>query len=104
MFVSISDEKPLHMRRCIFLSSCRRIKVSISDEKPLHMRRPVLTSTMPGGAPFQSQMRSRSTCDTNATTAGGNKQVVSISDEKPLHMRLGDTVPLPEKACGFNLR
>src|SRR5258708_33143536 len=60
--VSISDEKPLHMRLCK-----RRVDndagfVSISDEKPLHMRRvPWLLAWLGGGA--------------------------SSSDEEPLHMR-----------------
>src|SRR6266700_2584488 len=99
--VSISDEKPLHMRLCGFLSSFRRIKVSISDEKPLHMRRPVLTSTMPGGAPFQSQMRSRSTCDGKTSGLCKCNEPVSISDEKPLHMRPAFLHVISRHMCGF---
>ncbi len=38
MEVSISDEKPLHMRLYSFLERFKSLFVSISDEKPLHMR------------------------------------------------------------------
>src|SRR6266571_1908497 len=38
-FVSISDEKPLHMRLDIHNVVACAVGVSISDEKPLHMRR-----------------------------------------------------------------
>src|SRR6266699_418300 len=37
--VSISDEKPLHMRRHSTSNPTTARLVSISDEKPLHMRR-----------------------------------------------------------------
>src|SRR6266849_2919401 len=37
---------------------------------------------------FQSQMRSRSTCDENAPAATLKDVIGSISDEKPLHIRL----------------
>ncbi len=62
--VSISDEKPLHMRRWSPYASpgCTNI-VSISDEKPLHMRH---VGILPD----------------SSYNVG-----VSISDEKPLHMR-----------------
>src|SRR6266487_6351738 len=61
--------------------------VSISDEKPLHMRRPGRVAKMDTMELFQSQTRSRSTCDgvSNDTPLYGYN--VSISDEKPLHMR-----------------
>src|SRR6266567_306777 len=36
---------------------------------------------------FQSQTRSRSTCDTEVRDRSEGKWPVSISDEKPLHMR-----------------
>src|SRR6266699_2506881 len=61
--VSISDEKPLHMRPCLFCARIHRGDVSISDEKPLHMR------------------------PQDRVIAALKMQVVSISDEKPPHMR-----------------
>src|SRR6266567_2900960 len=61
-FVSISDEKPLHMRQPDGHGGFDVHFVSISDEKPLHMRRQL---------------------NMDVATA----QAVSISDEKPLHMR-----------------
>src|SRR6266487_1355937 len=86
--VSISDEKPLHMRPQL---DCIRVvisRVSNSDEKPLHMphrstrplRRKVASFNLRReAAPHATQS---SVCP---LLAG---QVVSISDEKPLHMRL----------------
>src|SRR6266700_3464841 len=62
--VSISDEKPLHMRLGQFVPESRGAwGVSISDEKPLHMRRAGCYRTPQLSPPFQSQTRSRSTCD-----------------------------------------
>ncbi len=111
-FVSISDEKPLHMRHRKFDRLLDALEVSISDEKPLHMRQyctalnglqrswfqsqtrsrstcdlaatlvPAVDST-----PFQSQTRSRSTCDHDWRELLDALPRVSISDEKPLHMR-----------------
>ncbi len=90
--VSISDEKPLHMRlpssfllEC--LVSCFNLRreaaphatqhllglrwsfsvVSISDEKPLHMRLLIERSYTMQLTEFQSQTRSRSTCDVKST-------------------------------------
>src|SRR6266487_726680 len=85
--VSISDEKPLHMRLYDNKSPEPNSLVSISDEKPLHMRPfrgQVSYRTHPS---FQSQTRSRSTCDTEVRDRSEGKWPVSISDEKPLHMR-----------------
>src|SRR6266567_3508788 len=87
-FVSISDEKPLHMRQPDGHGGFDVHFVSISDEKPLHMRQVCgrssthwLTSfnlrreaaphatrggiwlASPLSSMFQSQTRSRSTCD-----------------------------------------
>src|SRR6266487_994955 len=60
--VSISDEKPLHMRLGQFVPESRGAwGVSISDEKPLHMRRAGCYRTPQLSPPFQSQTRSRST-------------------------------------------
>src|SRR6266567_909521 len=82
----------------------RPCRVSISDEKPLHMRRRWKAPwSLPEGE-FQSQTRSRSTCDEEKPTAGELEVLVSISDEKPLHMQQTHhhhaTLPWP----GFNLR
>src|SRR6266700_1017436 len=53
---------------------------------------------------FQSQTRSRSTCDVQVGEVVVPVTHVSISDEKPLHMRLGvfDLGDVTE--TGFNLR
>src|SRR6266700_737992 len=90
--VSISDEKPLHMRRLILSASRFCCSVSISDEKPLHMR--LIPDIVNGIISwlFQSQMRSRSTCDIVTDGPYISHEFVSISDEKPLHMR---RTPLP---------
>src|SRR6266568_4855892 len=62
--VSISDEKPLHMRRDGHERRRRAIHaVSISDEKPLHMRQDMAYQILLMESLFQSQTRSRSTCD-----------------------------------------
>ncbi len=61
--------------------------VSISDEKPLHMRRGGFTVDDWERMMFQSQMRSRSTCDGEVCRRRIVHCCVSISDEKPLHMR-----------------
>src|SRR5216683_457675 len=85
--VSISDEKPLHMRHggcCLLLSI---FFVSISDEKPLHMRQVGCCMLSHHGVLFQSQTRSRSTCDYPWPLVSNTGLRVSISDEKPLHMR-----------------
>src|SRR6266567_4021653 len=62
--------------------------VSISDEKPLHMRLQMSIGSAWNILLFQSQMRSRSTCDikqfSSLNLLTGR---VSISDEKPFHMR-----------------
>src|SRR6266487_3826065 len=110
--VSISDEKPLHMRRpgsrpreaSLRSFNLRReaaphatsttsaglmpdVRVSISDEKPLHMRHGSLFRSSLDSSMFQSQTRSRSTCDNVYPFAFLQHGGVSISDEKPLHMR-----------------
>src|SRR5216683_1065821 len=61
--------------------------VSISDEKPLHMRLPRARDGRVVRYEFQSQMRSRSTCDLEDAAGVAGAYLVSISDEKPLHMR-----------------
>ncbi len=88
------------------------VYVSISDEKPLHMRRKRKAPASRLEQEFQSQTRSRSTCDVVLTLqvvgsvvrfnlrreaaphataynsrASCTSGLVSISDEKPLHMR-----------------
>jgi len=62
-------------------------EVSISDEKPLHMRLRYTGNFSYTSEEFQSQTRSRSTCDVDADTPKALTVYVSISDEKPLHMR-----------------
>src|SRR6266568_1979713 len=62
--------------------------VSISDEKPLHMRLCSCWAWLIAPSAFQSQTRSRSTCDCDIAGCGREVPTVSISDEKPLHMRL----------------
>src|SRR5713101_2243443 len=61
--------------------------VSISDEKPLHMRHHKSLEPELRELVFQSQMRSRSTCDNQDAGVILRLLFVSISDEKPLHMR-----------------
>src|SRR5216684_3240917 len=78
--------------------------VSISDEKPLHMRRTERVAILHASDVFQSQMRSRSTCDASPPCQHYTQMLVSISDEKPLHMR---PLVLDAPACiaqSFNLR
>jgi len=77
--VSISDEKPLHMRLAVRPLPISGMSVSISDEKPLHMR------LINNGVIYRTV-------------------VVSISDEKPLHMRPKSTGPLWTRTTCFNLR
>src|SRR6266487_2321379 len=127
--VSISDEKPLHMRLLLSRSGLCDLEVSISDEKPLHMRRIEGYSFSNQHAMFQSQTRSRSTCDScwyqcvAGATVGFNLRReaaphatggkiglptaiphVSISDEKPLHMRPPLASVRYALMVGFNLR
>src|SRR6266567_2948475 len=86
--VSISDEKPLHMRHSDEEKVLHVSLVSISGEKPLHMRQvEKVLNVRYQFRQFQSQMRSRSTCDKFRTVVAGHQYTVSISDEKPLHMR-----------------
>ncbi len=53
---------------------------------------------------FQSQMRSRSTCDFCSYSYYGRLFCVSISDEKPLHMRLLIEGRIQSRYKCFNLR
>src|SRR5216683_116003 len=92
--VSISDEKPLHMRRRSLFCPLSLGAVSISDEKPLHMRRCSICYGQNACKEFQSQMRSRSTCDHVTFEEGVSARAVSISDEKPLHMRRSGMIGL----------
>src|SRR6266699_3333564 len=85
--VSISDEKPLHMRRYA-------VDTRDSTGRCFNLRReaaPHATTLDRSRAvlflEFQSQTRSRSTCDFWAQPQGALLAGVSISDEKPLHMR-----------------
>src|SRR6266487_567967 len=117
---------------CDKICSCRRnaiVVVSISDEKPLHMRHRTIAVWRQQSGQFQSQTRSRSTCDLRRTSEadqdgdGFQSQTrsrstcdmaltdfpwlqlcVSISDEKPLHMRLCKAALLPIVTSCFNLR
>src|SRR5713101_8444000 len=78
--------------------------VSISDEKPLHMRLPRARDGRVVRYEFQSQMRSRSTCDLEDAAGVAGAYLVSISDEKPLHMRPRLTPALAPQSKRFNLR
>src|SRR5713101_3564286 len=102
--VSISDEKPLHMRPPYPWQGAHYLPVSISDEKPLHMRRIRLYSRYSSRKQFQSQMRSRSTCDIISGADLLDIAAVSISDEKPLHMRPNFVHVEGYDIEGFNLR
>ncbi len=73
--VSISDEKPLHMRLCDSFRGEPFYSVSISDEKPLHMRPGLRSLPMFPMRWFQSQMRSRSTCDAVCWVPGGYRDI-----------------------------
>src|SRR6266567_1050251 len=53
---------------------------------------------------FQSQTRSRSTCDFRPQPQGALLAGVSISDEKPLHMRQEHPDVSLAGGIGFNLR
>src|SRR6266487_4434802 len=88
----------------VFMLASLHYEVSISDEKPLHMRHEVPVFRRSGSGWFQSQTRSRSTCDEKEPRGQKLTRFVSISDEKPLHMR----PPFPRakevvELC-FNLR
>src|SRR6266568_2514614 len=78
--------------------------VSISDEKPLHMRQHTMQTHQVFFAGFQSQTRSRSTCDNRWSQLCNHKSRVSISDEKPLHMRHIVAKGLNFPRLSFNLR
>src|SRR6266700_663197 len=73
--VSISDEKPLHMRRiaamCLIVTC---ISFNLRREAAPHATRFVPAEEMPL-LWFQSQTRSRSTCDTGRLRCGDNKVV-----------------------------
>ncbi len=86
-------------RLCCQLS----LHVSISDEKPLHMRHGAAYSECRQFT-FQSQTRSRSTCDLDKEGNFPRRNYVSISDEKPLHMRLACHWGCLAHSTGFNLR
>src|SRR6266702_4590235 len=53
---------------------------------------------------FQSQTRSRSTCDCLSAYCSIHPFYVSISDEKPLHMRHHFHTRCTHRCLGFNLR
>ncbi len=57
-----------------------------------------------GNDVFQSQMRSRSTCDEITDAHIVARIDVSISDEKPLHMRQRWARRARSHHCRFNLR
>ncbi len=80
------------------------IAISISDEKPLHMRLTQLDGSRIYHSQFQSQMRSRSTCDTTLASPLPLDLCISISDEKPLHMRRISTPCRDGMTFDFNLR
>src|SRR6266699_1397020 len=50
---------------------------------------------------FQSQTRSRSTCDYSRAVVGDRLLIVSISDEKPLHMRRAPGRSCPGRVDAF---
>ncbi len=92
--VSISDEKPLHMRLCAII---RHMRIFVG----FNLRREAAPHATSTSTVFQSQTRSRSTCDQQSRTLCGSRKGVSISDEKPLHMRLVHTRRLPELLIVF---
>src|SRR6266487_4048546 len=91
-FVSISVEKPLHMRPLFprakeVVESCFNLRREAAPHATICARRAAFSFQR-----FQSQTRSRSTCDVELSTLWRMAHTVSISDEKPLHMRLHSQV------------
>ncbi len=78
--------------------------VSISDEKPLHMRRIIRTRICIETICFNLRREAAP----HATASNGKVEdsgiPVSISDEKPLHMRLFNVSQFPQAMKSFNLR
>src|SRR6266487_173899 len=85
--VSISDEKPLHMRQFVRMRLRPRTNgFNLRREAAPHATLMSKRTRVMRFA-FQSQTRSRSTCDGFKVAASVARRGVSISDEKPLHMR-----------------
>src|SRR5216683_1084108 len=68
------------------------------------MRRGICYDACPCSRLFQSQTRSRSTCDSKRLAECQPLFFVSISDEKPLHMRQRFSTSMNESLKCFNLR
>jgi len=86
--VSISDEKPLHMRRNKRRSRMVESQlVSISDEKPLHMRQLLAARGIVHCAGFNLRREAAPHATIEPILEATELSPVSISDEKPLHMR-----------------
>src|SRR6266487_2271992 len=128
--VSISDEKPLHMRHddrsageqlvqtCFNLrreaaphatqdrlqAVVNNLTVSISDEKPLHMRRHWLSLVIKTVLGFNLRREAAPHATALMAAATGGVFQVSISDEKPLHMRLRTKQMIGYQFGSFNLR
>src|SRR6266704_1387662 len=87
----------------VFQRAITVMRVSISDEKPLHMRRSQDGHSIWQISWFQSQMRSRSTCDITQAQQEERINIVSITHEKPLHMRRRRLVELLALVESFHL-
>src|SRR6266581_777423 len=128
VMVSISDEKPLHMRPrygwfeaddswCFNLRREAAPHATALEKDPTNGHQKFQSQTRSRStcddtqivhdAPsllFQSQTRSRSTCDIAQTPFVVPAVYVSISDEKPLHMRHVTEVSNEALRNRFNLR
>src|SRR6266487_7177499 len=103
--VSISDEKPLHMRHrtiAVWRQQSGQFQSQTRSRSTCDLRR--TSEADQDGDGFQSQTRSRSTCDTIQRQYCGTPLNVSISDEKPLHMRHGLGRVARANRTSFNLR
>src|SRR6266700_2644596 len=102
--VSISDEKPLHMRHSD-TSRLHRWKqgFNLRREAAPHATLCHCTIRLCDDW-FQSQTRSRSTCDMAPHPVLPREIHVSISDEKPLHMRRSSFYANKLQIVRFNLR
>src|SRR6266700_371529 len=86
------------------LASESLISVSISDEKPLHMRRIAAMCLIVTCISFNLRREAAPHATWRATVGSKGGCYVSISDEKPLHMRQDLFLPKKCHCCGFNLR
>ncbi len=102
--VSISDEKPLHMRRALRGRDVNGFACFNLRREAAPHATGIASNDGTEGASFQSQTRSRSTCDLIDVPGIIHTLLVSISDEKPLHMRRIDDARQRLPVPGFNLR